>query len=159
MTKLPVTISFTGVTNLLGIIGIIGSLVFVGMELRQSQQIALAAQQQQRAALITEVIGTFSDANPPISFLDFLNQTIDMDDKNNRATTETYMYRVWMIYENDHLQHKLGLMDEDVWQAKLTSMRAIYNMCQYKEVTRFALSYSSQDLRETLQGSGPDPCL
>lgn len=159
MTKLPVTISFTGVTNLLGIIGIIGSLVFVGMELRQSQQIALAAQQQQRAALITEVIGTFSDANPPISFLDFLNQTIDMDDKNNRATTETYMYRVWMIYENDHLQHKLGLMDEDVWQAKLTSMRAIYGMCQYKEVTRFALSYSSQDLRETLQGSGPDPCL
>ncbi|MDG1865384.1 MAG: hypothetical protein P8I76_04970, partial [Woeseiaceae bacterium] len=154
MTKLPVTISFTGVTNLLGIIGIIGSLVFVGMELRQSQQIALAAQQQQRAALITEVIGTFSDANPPISFLDFLNQTIDMDDKNNRATTETYMYRVWMIYENDHLQHKLGLMDEDVWQAKLTSMRAIYGMCQYKEVTRFALSYSSQDLRETLQGSG-----
>ena len=130
MTKLPVTISFTGVTNLLGIIGIIGSLVFVGMELRQSQQIALAAQQQQRAALITEVIGTFSDANPPISFLDFLNQTIDMDDKNNRATTETYMYRVWMIYENDHLQHKLGLMDEDVWQAKLTSMRAIYGMCQ-----------------------------
>ena len=157
MTKLPVTISFTGVTNLLGIIGIIGSLVFVGMELRQSQQIALAAQQQQRAALITEVIGTFSDANPPISFLDFLNQTIDMDDKNNRATTETYMYRVWMIYENDHLQHKLGLMDEDVWQAKLTSMRAIYGMCQYKEVTRFALSYSSQDLRETLQGSGPNP--
>ena len=159
MTKLPVTISFTGVTNLLGIMGIIGSLVFVGMELRQSQQIALAAQQQQRAALITEVIGTFSDANPPISFLDFLNQTIDMDDKNNRATTETYMYRVWMIYENDHLQHKLGLMDEDVWQAKLTSMRAIYGMCQYKEITRFALSYSSQDLRETLQGSGPDPCL
>ena len=158
MTKLPVTISFTGVTNLLGIIGIIGSLVFVGLELRQSQQIALAAQQQQRAALITEVIGTFSDANPPISFLDFLNQTIDMDDKNNRATTETYMYRVWMIYENDHLQHKLGLMDEDVWQAKLTSMRAIYGMCQYKEVTRFALSYSSQDLRETLQGSGPNPC-
>ena len=158
MTKLPVTISFTGVTNLLGIIGIIGSLVFVGMELRQSQQIALAAQQQQRAALITEVIGTFSDANPPISFLDFLNQTIDMDDKNNRATTETYMYRVWMIYENDHLQHKLGLMDEDVWQAKLTSMRAIYGMCQYKEITRFALSYSSQNLRETLQGSGPNPC-
>ena len=111
MTKLPVTISFTGVTNLLGIIGIIGSLVFVGMELRQSQQIALAAQQQQRAALITEVIGAFSDANPPISFYDFLNQTLDMENENNRATTETYMYRVWMIYENDNLQHKLGLMD------------------------------------------------
>jgi len=158
MTKAPIAISFTGVINSLGIVGIIGSLVFVGLELRQSQRIALAAQQQQRAALITEVIGTFSDANPPISFLDFLNQTIDMDNQNNRATTETYMYRVWMIYENDHLQHKLGLMDEDVWQAKLTSMRAIYGMCQYKEVTKFALSYSSQELRELLQSSGNNPC-
>ena len=49
-------------------------------------------------------------------------------------------------------------MDEDVWQAKLTSMRAIYGMCQYKEVTKFALSYSSQELRELLQSSGNNPC-
>ncbi|MFQ3334618.1 MAG: hypothetical protein ACI8XI_001297 [Woeseiaceae bacterium] len=37
MTKLPVAISFNGAANILGIIGIIGSLVFVGMKLRQSQ--------------------------------------------------------------------------------------------------------------------------
>ena len=144
--------------QIVGVIGLIASLIFVGIELRQSHKIALSAQQQQRAALITEVIGTFSDANPPISFLDFLNQTIDMENQNNRATTETYMYRVWMIYENDYLQHKLGLMDEDVWQAKLISMQAIYGMCQYKEVTNFALSYSSQGLRELLQGAGQNPC-
>ena len=158
MLKTPITISFTKVTNFLGIIGIIGSLIFVGMELRQSHRIALAAQQQQRAALITEVIGSFSEANPPISFLNFLNQSLDLSDENNRATTETYMYRVWMIYENDYLQHKLGLMDEEVWQAKITSMRAIYGMCQYKDVTKFALSYSSQELKRLLEESGGNPC-
>jgi hypothetical protein len=63
-----------------------------------------------------------------------------------------------MIYENDYLQHKLGLMDEDVWQAKITSMQAIYNMCQYKEVTNFALSYSSRGLREILEINGGNPC-
>jgi len=157
MTKAPITISFTGVINSLGIIGIIGSLVFVGLELRQSQRIALAAQQQERAALITELIGSFSDADPPISFLSFLDQTLEASDQN-KAIAETYVYRLWMVYENDYLQHKLGLMDEDVWQAKLTSMRAIYGMCQYKEVTKFALSYSSQELRELLQSSGNNPC-
>ena len=34
--------------QLIGIIGIIASLLFVGLEMRQSQKIALAAQQQER---------------------------------------------------------------------------------------------------------------
>ena len=40
-SKIPVAISFTGVANFLGAIGVIGSLVFVGLELQQSQQIAI----------------------------------------------------------------------------------------------------------------------
>ena len=34
--------------QLFGILGIIGALLFVGLEMRQSQRIALAAQQQSR---------------------------------------------------------------------------------------------------------------
>ena len=49
--KIPVAISFTGVANFLGVIGIIGSLIFVALELRQSQRIAIAAQQQARTIL------------------------------------------------------------------------------------------------------------
>ena len=41
--------------NLLGVVGVIGSLVFVGLELQQSQQIALGGQQQARTALIAEL--------------------------------------------------------------------------------------------------------
>ena len=41
-SKIPVAISFTGLANLLGVVGVIGSLIFVGLELRQSQRIALA---------------------------------------------------------------------------------------------------------------------
>ena len=40
----PVLISFTGLTNFLGVVGVIGSLIFVGLELRQSQKIALGNQ-------------------------------------------------------------------------------------------------------------------
>ena len=143
--------------QIVGITSLIASLIFVGLELRQSHKIALAAQQQERAALITEVIGSFSDANPPISFLDFLNETVDLSEPNTKAISETYIYRIWMIYENDYLQHKLGLMDEDVWQAKITSMRNVYARCQYSEVTGFALSFASQGVLELLEGSRTNP--
>ena len=46
--KIPVNVSFTAAANLLGVIGVTGSLVFVGLELRQNQVIAIAGQQQAR---------------------------------------------------------------------------------------------------------------
>ena len=53
-SKIPVAISFTGVANFLGVVGVIGSLVFVGLELRQTQRIALAGQIQERAKMQTD---------------------------------------------------------------------------------------------------------
>lgn len=46
-SRIPVSISFNGITNFLGVIGVIGSLIFVGLELRQTQKIALGNQIQQ----------------------------------------------------------------------------------------------------------------
>ena len=44
-------ISIENLIQLLAMIGIIGSLIFVGLEMRQSQMIALAAQSQARASM------------------------------------------------------------------------------------------------------------
>ena len=46
----------TGVANFLGVIGIIGSLVFVGLELRQNQQIAKVSAYQ----ALTEQIAAYN---------------------------------------------------------------------------------------------------
>ena len=144
--------------QLLGMLSVLAGLVFVGLEMRQSQQIALAAQQQERASLVTEIIGTFSETNPPISFLDFLNENLDVSNQNNRAVAETYIYRMWMVYENDYLQYELGLMDEDIWLAKLAAMRNVYSRCQYREVTARALSFSSADLLTLLDDTNIRLC-
>ena len=42
---------------------------------------------------------------------------------------ENSMHRLWWIYENDFVQYDLGLMDENVWQAKLNGMALVYNFC------------------------------
>ena len=144
--------------QLLGMLSVLAGLVFVGLEMRESQRIALAAQQQERASLVTEIIGTFSETNPPISFLDFLNENLDVSNQNNRAVAETYIYRMWMVYENDYLQYELGLMDEDIWLAKLAAMRNVYGRCQYREVTARALSFSSADLLTLLDDTNIRLC-
>ena len=48
--------------QLLAMIGIIGSLIFVGLELRQSQRIAQAGQQQDRTASFFGLLGANSEA-------------------------------------------------------------------------------------------------
>ena len=144
--------------QLTGLLSVVAGLAFVGFEMRQSQQIALASQQQERAALVTEIIGTFSEIDPPISMVDYLNEDIDISNQDRRAIIETFIYRMWMVYENDYLQYDLGLMDEDIWQAKLASMRFMYNRCQFKEVTARALSFSSDALLALLVRSDTSDC-
>ena len=50
MRKIPIE----SLIQLLGMVGIIGSLIFVGLEMRQSQRIAMAGQQMERTALLIE---------------------------------------------------------------------------------------------------------
>ncbi len=80
--KIPINISFTGAANLLGIIGVVGSLVFVGLELRQSQVIALSAQQQARTSTLVDIIGAFSYSEQPANWEAFVNNNLAEDNFN-----------------------------------------------------------------------------
>ena len=44
-------------------VGIIGSLIFVGLEMQQSQRIAVASQQQERAAITVDMINAFYEVD------------------------------------------------------------------------------------------------
>ena len=144
--------------QLIGMLSVLAGLLFVGLEMRLSQQIALAAQQQERASLVTEIIGTFSETSPPISFLDFIDENLDLSNPDIRAVAETYVYRIWMVYENDYLQYELGLMDEDIWQAKIASMSYVYNLCQYKDITARAMTFNNIDLLTLLDEPNARSC-
>ena len=49
--------------QLFGMMGIIGSLIFVGLEMQQSQRIAVASQQQERAAITVDMINAFFEVD------------------------------------------------------------------------------------------------
>ena len=144
--------------QLVGMLSVVAGLIFVGIEMRQTQRVALAAQQQQRAATLIEIIGTFSEANSPLSWLDFVSKDFDVSTENSRALGENAAYQLWMIYENDYLQYELGLMDNEIWEAKLAAMRYLVSRCQFQDVNQAALTYSNAELTALLRVVNVEEC-
>ena len=56
-------IAIEDLIQLFGMVGIIGSLIFVGLEMQQSQRIAVASQQQERAAITVDMINAFYEVD------------------------------------------------------------------------------------------------
>lgn len=144
--------------QLVGMLSVVAGLIFVGIEMRQTQRVALAAQQQQRAATLIEIIGTFSEADSPLSWLDFVSEDFDVSEENSRALGENAAYQLWMIYENDYLQYELGLMDNEIWEAKLAAMRYLVSRCQFQDVNQAALTYSNAELTALLREVNVEEC-
>ena len=112
--------------QLLGMLGVIASLVFVGLEMRQSQRIALVSQMQERSYAFTEAgLDWFSSkfSITPISEL-----TIEQKAARNSENVS------WFVYEADYFQYSQGLMTESVWQAKLRAMEVNLKRCEYPEI-------------------------
>jgi hypothetical protein len=58
-----VKVNFDTWIQLLGMTGVLGGLIFVGLEMRQSQQIALAAQQQARTEIFTGIVNSVNESS------------------------------------------------------------------------------------------------
>ena len=120
--------------QLLGMVGIIGSLIFVGLEMRQSQRIALAGQQALRTQFFLDGVDALSE---PQKSAQTMTEMVIGDlpvTEDYEWVIENNMHRYWWIYENDFVQYDLGLMDENVWQAKLNGMAIVYNLCLMRPV-------------------------
>ena len=97
----------------IGAIGIIASLIFVGMELRQTQKIALNSQNQSRTETLIRSAEFFYDNG--LSYHDWILGNIKEKDRDLVAT---YKHMAWWIYNNDFTQYKSGLMQKDLFEAK-----------------------------------------
>ena len=120
--------------QLLGMVGIIGSLIFVGLEMRQSQRIALAGQQALRTQFFLDGVDALSEPQKSMQKLTEMSLGDIPITEDYEWVLENVMHRNWWIFENDFVQYDLGLMDENVWQAKLNGMALAYNFCLMRPV-------------------------
>jgi|TARA_B100001093_G_scaffold93281_1_gene85543 hypothetical protein len=155
-----IKVSFDTWIQLLGMLGVIGSLIFVAMQMRQSHQFALAAQQQARMEVFVDAVNTMSQTG--VSFQEFRVNGISAA---NQTAIDNFRHQLWWVHENDYLQYSLGLMDENIWEAKLRAIEFLYNgdsgdhegCMQSKEIWRVRRPILSPDLVALVE-SIPSAC-
>jgi len=152
-SRIPVAISFNGVANFLGVIGIIGSLIFVALELRQSQRIAVAAQQQARTILrANQILSTYEFNEDEIGV-----ENIPWDEQSDlqRYIREQRQVYYWTINENNYYQYQIGLLDDEIWAKESQYSQMQWNHCHLRHVFEGQVFMSSY---ETYVRSLPDNC-
>ena len=110
--------------QLLGMIGIIGSLVFVGLEMRQSHRIALAAQHQARSEMFMDQVNVHTEAG--LTFRNYSNE--------ERYAGLNGLWAASIVFENDFVQYELGLMEEDLWEKKKAVIRTLSRFCEMADI-------------------------
>lgn len=152
-----VRVNFEGWIQLLGMVGVLGGLVFVGLEMRQSQLIAVAGQQQARANMYVNRYLTFIEAG-----LDYYNVNVgsaftDLSTEQQSARRNN-LWITWVIYENDYYQYEAGLMTEENWEANLENIRRGYNQCDNRDIYEFYSQFFEDGFRKIIEAF-PNECL
>ena len=107
-SKIPVAISFNGIANFLGVFGVIGSLVFVGLELRQDSDIN-QSQLLSSDQIIALEFERLIQENPIIWFKGLQGSELDENEKiifNSMAYTQfrvqANFHRRRLLFEEDN---------------------------------------------------------
>jgi hypothetical protein len=106
-----------------GLFGVIVSLVFVGLEIQQSRQIAIADIYQQRAEMIIQV-------NSIRLTSEILHETRSKLEAGETLTNteQSLLEQSWNPYfnyvENNHFQYQLGLLSEEQWISTRNNLRS-----------------------------------
>ena len=115
--------------ELVGIAAIVASLIFVGLELRQSQEIAIASQYQTRTQFNLDYISTLDDqaaAGQARALRNAVLNTKLTDDQTtyiSELSDEEFgkitsnARRIIFMFDNSHYQYQAGFMNEESWQA------------------------------------------
>ncbi len=147
------------VGQLLGLIGVMASLIFVGMELRQSQTIALAGQIQARNQMLLDSQLVFL-GEEPIGRQILAGGALEQINPNPLSEEE---YAVWrqivesraITIQNAFQQYQLGLLTEDAWEQAEQRIGDHMRSCHIRPIWMVRAAPSFQDYLRTL----PEECI
>lgn len=141
------------IAELVGLVAIVASLVFVGLQLKQSQEIALATQYQSRAESVQELVLTHLEIGYD-PFVPALRQGVEDGVPVGDIHT---VHWLWIQMDNHYYQYQAGFLDQDAWEAQLRNTKELFSFCRM----RFVYEWRKKGLRDefvSLVASLDDPC-
>ena len=139
-----------------GMLSVLAGLVFVGLEMRQAQFIAIAGQQQQRAIMQGELNYSITGQGEDIGAI-IINQNYAELSDNQKKLKRNIAWWMWNRIENDFYQYSLGLMPTEKWEAQLGSLSRWKNFCEARDIYDFRYSFFEAELQQLLDDA-PDDC-
>lgn len=153
------------VAEFVGISAIVASLIFVGLELRQTREIAISEAYQMRAA--TEVAHASAITTVP-GFMSGLAKLVEGKSVSDLTTEERIAQQFYItaqlaVWENDHFQYSQGYLSEEHWVKTYKNMLCDLALPLYQEFATsewsFRESFSELVNQAIVEaGSNPSPC-
>lgn len=149
-------VSIDVLIQLTGMLGVLAGLIFVGLEMQQTQRIALAGQAQSRTEMVTAEMLAPLEGN--IDYLRARNESW-REIPEDLVTLKIQMFRWrWVMMENNWLQNELGLLPDITWAQAKGRIQNHWNDCETRShVSEEAIRNLTQGFKRYLE-SLPDPC-
>ena len=151
-----IRVSFDTWVQLLGMLGVLGGLVFVGLEMQQTQRIAIASAQEARMNANRGYIRSMQESNLDAQSV-FWEQNFDYDYSPQEIGYRNSMHEQWFLMENDFYQFRAGLMDVTRWELEKQVIGRIYNRCNARMIYDSRKRAFTPEFRKIVE-SFPDEC-
>ena len=124
--------------QVVGIFALVASLIFVGLQMKQSQEIAIASQYHDRAALAVENFNAQLESGNLVLWGKFTGKIGDFDERSGDLANLTsdwtaeewgrfYLSGVTYLTQADNhfFQYQSGFMEDEAWQAQRATLRRV----------------------------------
>ena len=121
--------------QIIGMFGLIASLIFVGMQIKQDHEIALSAVYQARNDISVQ---SSMDAINSLAFLNasakfYANRSDDLT-MQEAVAFEYYIGATMTNFENNHQQFLMGYLSEEHWQRNIRELECILDLPMARQV-------------------------
>tara|TARA_B100000401_G_scaffold112036_1_gene73120 strand:- start:65 stop:532 length:468 start_codon:yes stop_codon:yes gene_type:complete len=130
-----IKVSFDTWIQLLGMLGVLGGLIFVGLEMQQTQTIALASQMQSRSDAIMDFLLAPLEGSYKVAELT-QQREVQYSQLEGEGQVMFGQILAWRIVSlnNAYQQHTLGLLPESAFEQARTRSVSMYEDCAIRPI-------------------------
>lgn len=119
--------------QVVGLFGVIGSLIFVGLQMKQDREIALSAAFQTRTQISQDLESSFRSNAALVRAVAKVNdEGLAAAMPEEKLLLDSYINSVFDLYENLYFQHQNGFLDQEHWEKVERQIRGLVSFDPFR---------------------------
>ena len=123
--------------QVVGMFGVIASLVFVGLQLKQTQQIALSSTYQARSdASVDSLVAAISSPEFLSASAKIYAGKSDELSMQEAVAWEYFLGANMTMFENNHQQYEMGFLSDEHWNRNVAELKCTFELPVNQQMMR-----------------------